>query len=90
MRGAFAIKARTYAINRWNWSDKAGKWVYVVKNNGKRAYKYSLKPPPEFEKLSRQIRDLNQKLIVEKDPVKNIAIYKQLISISQRMQAMRE
>jgi hypothetical protein len=81
---------RTYALKRWNWSDKAQKWVYVEKNNGKRSYKYSKKPPKEFEDLSIQIRDLNQKLMTEKDPVKNIVLYKQLIGISQKMQAMRE
>ena len=81
---------RTYAIERWNWSDRAQKWVYVEKNNGKRKYKYSLKPPPEFEELSLQIRNLNQKLMAETDPERNIALYKQLMLISQRMQAMRE
>ena len=84
------MKTRTYAINRWNWSDKAKKWVYVVKNNGKRSYKYSKRPPKEFEELSQQIRNLNLNLIAEKDPEKNISFYKQLITISQRMQAMRE
>ena len=81
---------RTFAIERWNWSDRAQKWVYVQKHNGKRSYKYSIKAPPEFEKLSLKIKDLNQKLMVETDPEKNLALYNQLIAISQRMQTMRE
>ena len=81
---------RTYALQRWNWSDRAQKWVYVQKSNGKRIYKYSIKPPPEFDRLNLQIRDLNQKMMEETDPDKNIALYKQLMLISQRMQAMRE
>ncbi len=84
------IFMRTYALERWNWSDKAQKWVFVQKSNGKRSYKYSIKPPPEFEELSFQIRNLNQKLMDEPDPEKNIELYKQLIVISQKMQAMRD
>jgi hypothetical protein len=81
---------RTYALKRWNWSEKSKKWVYVEKIDGKRTYKYNSTPPEEFEDLSKQLRDLNQKLMVEKNPEKNIELYKDLIALSQRMQAMRE
>ena len=81
---------RTYALERWNWSEKAKKWVFVQNQNGKRSYKYNISPPDEFEELSLQLIDLNQRLMEERDPERNVEIYKELIALSQRMQKMRK
>ena len=81
---------RLYALNRWNWSERAKKWVYVQKNNGKRKYKYKLKPPKEFDAFTLELRNLNQKLMIEEDPDRQIKIFKKLMILSQKMQSMRD
>jgi len=80
---------RTYALNRWNWSEKAKKWVYVRKKNGKRIYKYKLTPPTEFDDLTHQMKELNFRLTNELDHDKNMELFQELMRISQKMQAMR-
>ena len=79
---------RRFTINRWNWSDRAEKWVYVAKKNGRRVYTYQLEPPPEFTKLTNQIVKLNDKLLTIKDPEENEKLYKELMNLSKRMQEM--
>lgn len=80
---------RTHGLNRWNWSEKARKWVYVELKNGERIYKYRDTPPKEFMELTKKLQVLNQKLLVEIDQNKNAEIYKELMIVSQKMQAMR-
>ena len=80
---------RTHGIDRWNWSEKANKWVFVSLKDGQRVYKYQENPPEEFLELIRRIRILNKKLITEIDECKNAQIYKELMITSQKMQAMR-
>ena len=81
---------RSYALNRWNWSERAKKWVFVQKTNGKRKYKYKLSPPSEFENYTFELRKLNQNLMREEDPDRQIEIFKQLMGLSQKMQSMRD
>ena len=81
---------RTHDLDRWNWSEKAKKWVYVTLEDGERTYKYQLEPPEDFIKLTRKLRELNQKLSETEDPRKNREIYKELMKVSKRMQSMRK
>jgi hypothetical protein len=85
------ILVRKHGINRWNWSEKAQKWVYVeLDDDGNRKYKYKLEPPQEFLELTLKIKELNNKLMVTKDPEENKKIYEKLMHISQKMQKMRD
>ncbi|MHA1688554.1 MAG: hypothetical protein ACTSUN_04345 [Promethearchaeota archaeon] len=82
---------RKYTPNRWNYSEKAGKWVYVeIDENGNRIYTYKLEPPPEFIELSRQISKINKKLLNTSDAEENKRLFEELIKISKKMQAMRK
>ena len=81
---------RTYTINRWNWSEKAKKWVYVQPgNNNKKTYYYKTTPPQEFVNLTMKFKALNEKLMLARDYEENMIIYKKLMQITQRMQRMR-
>ena len=81
---------RKYTLDRWNWSERSGKWVYVTKKKGKREYTYQLEPPKEFIELTMQIKKINQKLMKTKDPDENKKLFLQLIEISKKMQNMSE
>ncbi|MBD3198308.1 MAG: hypothetical protein GF317_24880 [Candidatus Lokiarchaeota archaeon] len=81
---------RNHKLNRWNWSERAKKWVYVALEDGKRKYKYKATTPREFEALSIQIKELNEKLMMEDDFEKNNEIFKKMMLLSQKMQNMRE
>jgi len=83
---------RTYELNRWNWSERAKKWVYVELSKGtkkKRKYRYQVDPPQEFIDLTLQLHQLNEKLITIKDPEKNKQLYLKMMEITKRMQKMR-
>lgn len=81
---------RTHKLGRWNWSDKAQKWVYVEKKEGNRTYRYSTKPPEEFNKLTEKLEELNKNLNSEKDPKKRNKIFKKMMALSKKMQNMRK
>lgn len=82
---------RNFTPNRWNWSEKARKWVYVVQNkNGKRSYAYQLEPPKEFIDLTMELKKINDKLMGTEDPDENERLFRELMKISDRMQAMRK
>lgn len=81
---------RELTINRWNWSEKAHKWVYVKEENGERVYIYSKEPPKEFIDLSKKLYKLNKKLMEEEDHDKNIEIFERMMKLSDRMQNMRK
>ncbi|MHA1273065.1 MAG: hypothetical protein ACTSQJ_07240 [Promethearchaeota archaeon] len=81
---------RKFTLNRWNWSEKAGKWVYVSEKNGKRRYSYQLEPPKEFMSLMDHFAKLNEKLMNTNNPDENTTIFKELMKITKRMQAMRK
>lgn len=80
---------RTHGLGRWNWSKKAQKWVFVEKKNGKRTYKYQEEEPQEFKELANKIQSLNQQLLEVQDHEQNLRIYQQLMSLSKKMQAMK-
>ena len=81
---------RKYTLDRWNWSERSGKWVYVTKKKGKREYTYQLEPPKEFIELTMQIKKINEKLMKTKDPDENKKLFLELIEISKKMQNMSE
>lgn len=81
---------RKYTLDRWNWSERTGKWVYVTKKkDGKRQYTYQLEPPKEFIELTMQIKKINDKLMKTEDPNENKKLFLQLIEISRKMQNMK-
>ena len=82
---------RKYGLYRWNWSEKAKKWVYVRKNKvGRRVYMYRIAPPKQFVDINNQIKSLNIQLQEERDFQKNLRIFQRLIVLSQKMQSMRK
>jgi hypothetical protein len=81
---------RTHKLGRWNWSDKAKKWVYVEGVKGDRSYKYSKKTPKQFDELTKQLKILNDKLNAEKDDENRNQIFKKMMKLSQKMQSMRK
>jgi hypothetical protein len=80
---------RLLTPNRWNWSQKAKKWVYVkIKEDGKKKYIYRLQPPHEFVELTKKLNILNEKLLITSDPEENEKVFKELMIVSQKMQEM--
>lgn len=83
------MMTRYFTPNRWNWSQKAEKWVYIeLSGNGKRSYHYQIDPPQEFIDLTMHIKGLNEKLLITTDPKENMKIFKELMKVSKRMQEM--
>lgn len=80
---------RKFTLNRWNWSQKAEKWVYVTTEEGKRKYIYQIEPPQEFIDLTMEMKKLNEKLMEIEDPDENKKLFLELMKISERMQTMR-
>ena len=80
---------RKFTLNRWNWSERANKWVYVQNIKGKRIYKYRKEPPIEFENLVLKLSELNHKLNATKDAEKKDRIFQEMMILSQKMQSMR-
>ena len=80
---------RLFTPNRWNWSQKAEKWVYVeITKDGKRQYQYKIDPPQEFIELTIKMKKLNEKLLETTNPEENMNIFNDLMIISQKMQEM--
>jgi len=80
---------RNFTPNRWNWSQKAEKWVFIeLDDNGKKNYRYQVEPPQEFIELTIQMKNINDKLLNTTDPDENTKIFKQLMGISKKMQGM--
>jgi len=81
--------ARELTLNRWNWSQKDDKWVYIEsKDSGELVYHYQINPPKEFTEFLLNIKVLNDKLLVCKDPEENSKIFREMMKISKRMQFM--
>ena len=81
--------ARELSPNRWNWSQKDGKWIFIkINENGEKDYYYQVEPPQEFNELTLKIKLLNEKLIVCNDPEENDRIFDEMIKTSKRMQSM--
>ena len=80
---------RLFTPGRWNWSQKAEKWVYIeINKDGKKQYHYQVEPPQEFIELTLKIKELNEKLLHTVDPEENSKIFNELMEISKRMQEM--
>jgi hypothetical protein len=78
-----------FTPNRWNWSEKDGKWVYVeLTKNGQKKFYYQLDPPKKFIELSMKIKEINAKMIATENQKKNLRLFKKLMKISQKMQNM--
>ena len=83
-------RLRKYTLDRWNFSEKVGKWVYVTKRkNGRRKYYYQLEPPEEFIKYTMQIKVLNDRMLATEDLDENEKLFRDLMEISKHMQNMR-
>ena len=81
---------RKYALDRWNFSEKNGKWVYVSKGkNGKRKYIYQLEPPQEFIELTLKMNEINEKILATENQKEIKRLYMEMMKISKKMQAMR-
>jgi hypothetical protein len=81
---------RKHKINRWNWSERAKKWVYVEHRNGQRNYRYRTTTPEEFQKLVKKLDLLNEKLKNEIDLKKKKEIFKEMKKVSKQMQNMKK
>ena len=79
---------RKFTVNRWNWSEKAAKWVYVSKKEGRRIYQYQIKPPKEFIDLTIEINKLNEKLLNVGTDRENENIYTQMMDLSKKLQEL--
>ena len=80
---------RLFTPGRWNWSQRAGKWLYVeINKDGKRKYHYQIEPPQEFIDLTLKMKKLNEKLLQTIDPVENSKIFSVLMEVSRKMQDM--
>ena len=81
--------ARELTLNRWNWSQKDDKWVYIEsKDSGELVYYYQVNPPKEFNELTSKIKTLNEKLVSCKDTKENYKIFREMMEVSKRMQFM--
>jgi len=80
---------RIHAINRWNWSKRAEKWVYVEIKGGKRKYYYKDNPPQEFNDLVMKIKEINEKMVATTDEGENERLYRELMKISNKLQIMK-
>lgn len=80
---------RLFSPWRWNWSQKAEKWVYIeINNDGKKEYRYQIDPPQEFIYLTIKMKELNEKLLQTIDPEENAKLFSELMKVSQKMQDM--
>ncbi len=82
---------RKYTLGRWNWSQKAGKWVYVdKKETGKRKYLYQEDTPKSFLSLTMKLKKINDKLMATEDPDEKNELFTQMIKVSNKMQNMHK
>ncbi len=80
---------RLFTVGRWNWSQKAEKWVYIkIKKDGKKEYQYQIDPPQEFIELTMKMKELNEKLLKIVDPEENAKVFNELMEVSKKMQDM--
>lgn len=79
---------RKFTPNRWNWSQKAEKWVYVKSKSGKKSYKYQIDPPEEFLNLTTELNEINEKLMATSDVEAKEKYFTELQQITRKMQEM--
>ncbi len=82
--------SRKLTPNRWNWSQKDEKWIFIQQNDdGKELYYYRLDPPKEFIELTMELKELNDVLIITKNPEENAKLFNEMMKISKRLQNMK-
>ena len=80
---------RLFTVGRWNYSQKADRWLYIeITKEGKKKYHYQVEPPKEFIELTIKMKELNEKLLITTDPEENSKIFRELMKVSQKMQEM--
>ena len=79
---------RKFTPNRWNWSERAGKWVYVTLKGKRRLYTYQLEPPQEFLDLTLKMKKLNEDLMSSQNYDQKNNIFKELQKLANLMQTM--
>ncbi|KKN10232.1 hypothetical protein LCGC14_1038650 [marine sediment metagenome] len=80
---------RYFTPNRWNWSQKAEKWVYIeLTESGNKKYTYQVEPPQEFIDLTVRMTNLNEKLLKATNPEVKEKIFNDLTKLSKKMQNM--
>jgi len=80
--------SRKLTPNRWNWSQEEEKWIFIELNENGEKYYYKIEPPKEFWELTMKIKELNDILVITKDPEENSKIFNQMMKISKRLQCM--
>ncbi|MFX1238036.1 MAG: hypothetical protein ACFE8P_09990, partial [Promethearchaeota archaeon] len=74
---------RTFTLGRWNYSQKARKWVFVsVSNNGKRKYRYQVEAPDEFVQLHLELKKLNDLQVKTTDQEENMKLFEEMKKIA--------
>ncbi|MBN1803315.1 MAG: hypothetical protein JW891_17520 [Candidatus Lokiarchaeota archaeon] len=80
---------RTFTPGRWNYSQRAKKWVFVsLLKDGKRSYKYQIDAPDEFVKLHLELKRLNDLQAETIDQEENMKLFEEMKKIAHRMQNM--
>jgi len=80
-----------FPIDRWNWSDELGKWVFAEKDeDGNIHYTYQVEPPEEFLILTEKLDKINKKLMSAKEPQEKMSLFEELMEISKKMNNMRK
>lgn len=80
---------RKFTPNRWNWSQKAEKWVYVrIGEDGKRHYAYSKVPPPQYLKLVKEINRINDIILNSESQEERENLFLQITSLGKQLQSM--
>jgi len=82
--------SRKFTQNRWNWDDNSKQWIFIELTEEGEKYYYQVDPPKEFIALTMKIKELNDKLIITKDPEENAKLFDEMMKISKRLQCMRK
>ena len=82
--------SRKLTPNRWNWDDNSKQWIFIELTEQGEKYYYQVEPPKEFFELTMKIKELNDKLIITKDPTENAKLFDEMVKISKRLQCMRK
>ena len=78
-----------YGLNRWNWSQKSGKWVFVSKGKkGRRNYIYQIQPPKQFIEITEEISKINRKLMICENSEEAHKLFAQIQKLGKQLQAM--
>lgn len=80
---------QNYGLNRWNWSQKSGKWVFVSKGkNGRRKYIYQIQPPKQFIEITEEISRINRQLMICENSEEAHKLFAQIQKLGKQLQAM--